>query len=99
MEPLAEARRQTCLWLVENSDKIARGWKRLQEYRSTIENLPGLDAGQWSQLQRLLRSLEGSAKAAMDTDNYKKEYSPERAEAFRRRTVRAVQTEREHSQG
>jgi hypothetical protein len=97
MEPLRVAKRETSQWLTENANNVARGWRTLQQHRSTIETLPGLDSGQRSYLRRLLRGLEASAKATMDADNYRMEHAPERIEAFRTRTAKALQLGKHHA--
>lgn len=93
MEILRAAKRQESHWLTENAKRIAEHRVGLQRYRSELENASRLDAGQRDRLRRLLNGLELAAQGAMDTDNYKMEHAPERIDAFRTRTARALKLE------
>ena len=97
LEPLRRARSEESQWMTENADRIAEGWRSLKVHRSSLENMPSLLPHQRDHLRRMMRGLEASAKAATDKGNFTEQIAPERIEAFRTRTAKALQLEKQRS--
>lgn len=95
MKPLEEALEESSVGHIETAARIAQAWARVEGQRARLESLRGLSSYDRARQRKLLDALRVAAESLSEVDSFRMHVVPERMEAYRSRTSRALQLERQ----
>ncbi len=95
MMPLVKALEEASARHIENAGRVAQTWAKVEGLRARLEDAPRSSGRLPRRLRRFLDAFGVSAAAASDAEQFRIRLRAERWEAYRSRTAKALQLERQ----